>query len=94
LRQKIKGAGRQPEKDMARIYVSESGRDKNDGPTKQMPIYSWKRARKISGHIEITVDSAATRKRLVKTFRRSETVSHHSTLDGETLPWPRHRKSF
>src|SRR5262245_37012474 len=62
-RQKIKGAGRQPVKDMARIYVSESGRDKNDGPTKQMPIYSWKRARKISGHIEITVDSAATRKR-------------------------------
>jgi hypothetical protein len=62
-RQKIKGAGRQPVKDMARIYVSESGRDKNDGPTKQTPIYSWKRARKISGHIEITVDSAATRKR-------------------------------
>ena len=41
---------------MTRIYISEFGNDKNDGLTKQTPIYSWKRARKISGHIEITVD--------------------------------------
>jgi hypothetical protein len=51
---------------MTRIYVSENGSDKNDGLTKQTPIYSWKRARKISGHMEISVDGASTRKRLMK----------------------------
>jgi len=51
---------------MTRIYVSELGSDKNDGLTKQTPIYAWKRARKISGHMEISVDSPSTRKRLMK----------------------------
>jgi hypothetical protein len=51
---------------MTRIYVSELGNDKNDGLTKKTPIYSWKRARQISGHMEISVDSASTRKRLMK----------------------------
>jgi hypothetical protein len=52
---------------MARIYISEFGSDKNDGLTKQTPIYSWKRARKLSpGHMEISVDSTSTRKRLMK----------------------------
>jgi len=51
---------------MTRIYVSELGSDKNDGLTKQTPIYSWKRARKISSHMEISVDSVSTRKRLMK----------------------------
>jgi hypothetical protein len=50
---------------MTRIYMSE-GSDKNDGLTKQTPIYSWKRATKLfPGHIEISVDSASTRKRLM-----------------------------
>jgi len=51
---------------MTRIYISELGSDKNDGLTRQTPIYSWKRARKISSHMEISVDSVLTRKRLMK----------------------------
>jgi hypothetical protein len=51
---------------MTRIYLSDLGSDKNDGLTKQTPIYSWKRARKISSHMEISVDSVSTRKRLMK----------------------------
>ena len=49
-----------------RIYVSDHGSDKNDGLTRETPIHSWKRARKISGHMEISVDSVATRKRLMR----------------------------
>jgi hypothetical protein len=62
---------------MTRIYVSENGSDKNDGLTKQTPIYSWKRARKLfPGHMEISVDSASTRKRLMRELcgRRSHEV--------------------
>jgi len=55
---------------VSRMYVSDHGSDKNDGLTKQTPIYSWKRARKISGHMEICVDSASARKRLVKELCR------------------------
>lgn len=52
---------------MTRIYVSDHGSDKNDGLTKQTAIYSLKRARKLfAGHMEISVDSAMTRKRLMK----------------------------
>ena len=51
---------------MTRIYISELGSDKNDGLTRQTRIYSWKRARKISSHMEISVDSVLTRKRLMK----------------------------
>jgi hypothetical protein len=52
---------------MTRIYISDSGNDKNDGLTKQTPIYSWKRARKLfTGQIEISADNASTRKRLMK----------------------------
>jgi len=52
---------------MTRIYISEFGNDKNDGLTKQTPIYSWKRARKLfPGHMVISADSASTRKRLMK----------------------------
>ena len=51
---------------MTRIYISEKGSDKNDGLTKHRPIYSWKRARRMVGHLEISVDSASTRKRLVR----------------------------
>jgi hypothetical protein len=56
---------------MTRIYISENGRDKNDGLTKQTPIYSWKRARKlVPGHLEISVDSSSTRKRVMKELHR------------------------
>jgi hypothetical protein len=56
---------------MTRIYISEHGSDKNDGLTKETPIYSWKRARKIStGRMEINPDSAATRKRLMAEIER------------------------
>jgi len=52
---------------MSRIYISEFGSDRNDGLTKQTPIYSWKRARKLfTGHMEIRVDNASTRRRLMK----------------------------
>jgi hypothetical protein len=51
---------------MTRIYISEHGSDKNDGRTRQTPIYSWKRASKLAGHLEISVDSASTRKRLIR----------------------------
>ena len=52
---------------MTRIYISERGSDKNDGLTQHTPIYSWKRARKLfTGQMEISVDSAATRRRLMK----------------------------
>jgi hypothetical protein len=50
---------------MTRIYSSDHGSDKNDGLTKQTPIYSWKRARRISGQMEISVDSASIRKGLM-----------------------------
>jgi hypothetical protein len=51
---------------MTRIYISDSGSDKNDGLTRQTPIYSWKRARKlVACHVEISADSASTRKRLM-----------------------------
>jgi len=49
---------------MTRIYIGEHGNDKNDGLTKHTPIYSWKRARKLAGHLEIRADSASTRRRL------------------------------
>jgi hypothetical protein len=56
---------------MTRIYISDQGSDRNDGLTKGTPIYSWKRVRKLfSGHIEICVDSAATRKRLMRELGR------------------------
>jgi hypothetical protein len=65
---------------MTRIYISEHGSDKNDGRTRQMPIYSWKRARKLStGHMEISVDSTSTRKRLMEELRsprRAASVPH------------------
>jgi hypothetical protein len=65
---------------MTRIYVSEHGSDKNDGLTRETPIYSWKRARKVfPGHLEISVDSASTRKRLMKELRsprRAASVPH------------------
>jgi hypothetical protein len=51
---------------MTRIYIGEHGNDKNDGLTKHTPIYSWKRARKLAGHLEIRADSASTRRRLMK----------------------------
>jgi hypothetical protein len=51
---------------MTRLYISDSGSDKNDGLTKRTPIYSWKRASRLAaGHLEISVDSASTKKRLV-----------------------------
>jgi hypothetical protein len=65
---------------MTRIYISEHGSDKNDGLTKRTPIYSWKRARKlVAGYVEISVDSASTRKRLMKELRsprRAASVPH------------------
>jgi hypothetical protein len=52
---------------MTRIYISEQGSDKNDGLTKRTPIVSWKRAKKLyAGPLEISVDSASTRKKLMK----------------------------
>jgi hypothetical protein len=52
---------------MTRIYLSDYGSDKNDGLTKQTAIYSWKKARRLfAGHMEISVDNAMTRKRLMK----------------------------
>jgi hypothetical protein len=57
---------------MSRIYISESGSDRNDGLTKQTAIYSWKRARKLfTGHMEISVDNAFTRRRLMKELEAS-----------------------
>jgi hypothetical protein len=66
---------------MTRIYISDHGSDKNDGLSKETPLCSWKRARKLfSGHIEISVDSASTRKRLMKelcaTQRSAPSRSH------------------
>ena len=56
---------------MTRIYVSERGNDKNDGLSRETPIYSWKRARKLfTGHMEINPDSAATRRRLMQEIER------------------------
>jgi hypothetical protein len=52
---------------MTRIYISEHGNDKNDGLTKHTPVYSWKRASKLAaGHLEISLDSASTRNRVVR----------------------------
>jgi len=52
---------------MTRIYISDSGSDRNDGLTRQTPIYSWKRARKLaSAHLELSADSASTRRRLMR----------------------------
>ena len=51
---------------MTRIYISDHGSDRNDGLTERTPIYSWKRARKLTGHLEIRADSASTRRRLMK----------------------------
>jgi hypothetical protein len=56
---------------MTRIYVSENGSDRNDGLTRESAIYSWKRARKLlSGHLEINVDSASARKRLMAEMKK------------------------
>jgi hypothetical protein len=56
---------------MTRIYVSENGSDKNDGLTRERAIYSWKRARKLfDGHLEISVDSASARKRLIAEMKK------------------------
>ena len=52
---------------MTRIYISEEGSDRNDGLTKRTPIVSWRKAKKLyAGHLEISVDSASTRKKLMK----------------------------
>ena len=51
---------------MTRIYISDHGSDRNDGLTERTPIYSWKRARKLAGHLEIRADRASTRRRLMK----------------------------
>ena len=56
---------------MTRIYISQHGSDRNDGLTRETAIYSWKKARKLSGgHIEIKVDSTATRRRLMEEIER------------------------
>jgi hypothetical protein len=56
---------------MTRIYISDNGTDKNDGLTRETPIYSWKRARKLlTGHMEINLDSTAARKRLMEEIDR------------------------
>jgi hypothetical protein len=56
---------------MTRIYISDHGCDKNDGLTQQTAIYSWKRARKLfTGHMEISLDSTMTRKRLMREIQR------------------------
>jgi hypothetical protein len=56
---------------MTRIYISERGSDQNDGLSQQTPIYSWKRAKKLfTGHMEISVDSTTTRKRLMEEIER------------------------
>jgi hypothetical protein len=52
---------------MTRIYISDQGNDRNDGLSKETPIYSWTRARKLfAGHLEINVDSPTTRRRLME----------------------------
>jgi hypothetical protein len=56
---------------MTRIYISERGNDKNDGLSRDTPIYSWKRARKLfTGHMEVNPDSPATRRRLMQEIER------------------------
>jgi hypothetical protein len=73
---------------MTRIYIGENGSDKNDGLTKRTVIYSWKRAKKIVvGHVEISVDSASTRMRLMRELfgkdawdRPRNTTDHHSSI--------------
>jgi hypothetical protein len=56
---------------MTRIFISDNGTDKNDGLSKDTPVYSWRKARKVSsGHLEINVDSSAARKRLMKEIER------------------------
>jgi hypothetical protein len=56
---------------MTRIYISENGSDKNDGLTRGSAIYSWRRARKLpTGHLEINVDSASARKRLIAEMQK------------------------
>jgi len=63
---------------MSRIYVSDHGSDKNDGLSKQTAIYSWKRARKlVPGHMEISVDSASTRKRLMRELKPRRVRDRH-----------------
>jgi hypothetical protein len=61
---------------MSRLYISQSDSDRNDGLTKQTPIYSWKRARKlITGHMEISVDNTSTRRRLMKELQTRRKAS-------------------
>jgi hypothetical protein len=66
---------------MTRIYISEHGSDKNDGRTRQTPIYSWKRASKLAaGYLEISVDSASTRKGSQGTLRETAHTNNQVTL--------------
>jgi hypothetical protein len=56
---------------MTRIYISERGNDKNDGLSRDTPIYSRKLARKLfTGHMEVNPDSPATRRRLMQEIER------------------------
>ena len=56
---------------MTRIYISENGSDKNDGLTRERAIHSWRRARKLpTSHLEISVDSALARKRLMAEMQK------------------------
>jgi hypothetical protein len=54
------------------LHSSESS-DKNDGLTRESAIYSWGRARKLpTGHLEINVDSASARKRLMAEMQKAK----------------------
>ena len=52
---------------MNRVYISERGDDKNDGGSRETPVYSWKRAVKLcDGNSEMRVIEGPTLQRLTE----------------------------
>ena len=66
---------------MNRIYISEYGDDKNDGRSREAPIYSWRRALKLcDGNAEMRVMEGPTLQRLTREIEKRRKMKWSSHL--------------
>ena len=68
---------------MNRIYISERGDDKNDGRSRETPIYSWKQAVKLcDGNPEIRLMEGPTLQRLTEEIEKRRKMKWTSRIGG------------
>ena len=66
---------------MNRIYISERGDDKNDGRSREAPVYSWKRAVNLcDGNSDMRVMEGSTLQRLTEEIEKRRKMKWTSRL--------------